>query len=153
MILAEIFLYENLTKYGNCPPASKLTSKLVRNMKFYWRGLTLILLLRVHVPLFTGTKDYPDVNVDEEDDFDQFLASVKAKQASITGKGGANHGSKLHSITSDDEEDVEEDEEVDFGYWEKATPLPSSDSLSTDKLPDARARTEGLIKDIDLNLL
>ena len=112
--------------------------------------ITVILLLSL---FFTVTKDYPDMNVDEEDDFDQFLASVKAKQASITSKGGANHGSKLHSITSDDEEDVQEDEEVDFGYWEKAASLPSSDSLSTDKLPDARARTEGLIKDIDLNLL
>ena len=43
------------------------------------------------------------MNVDE-DDFDQLLASAKAKQASITGKGGANHRSKLHSFTSDDED-------------------------------------------------
>ena len=101
------------------------------------------------------------VNADEEDDFDQFLASVKAKQASLTHKGMLDHGTKLHSITSDSEEEVQE-EEVDFGYWEQATPLPSSDSSHTEKstdaklpekLPDARARTEGLIKDLDLNLL
>ena len=121
-----MFLYENYTKYSNCPPASKLTSELTRNTQFFGRGLAVI----YSCPLFTGTKDYPDVNVDEEDDFDHFLASVKAKQAWITGKGGANHGSKLHSITSDNEGDVQEDEEVDFGYWEKAALLPSSDSVN-----------------------
>ena len=87
-----------------------------------------------------------------EDDFDQFLAGVKAKQAPLTCKGGLDHSTRLHCITSDSEE-VNIQEEVDFRYREKITPLPKSGSPFADKSPYGRAGKEKLTKDTDLNLL
>ena len=75
----------------------------------------------------------------------------RQSQASIA-KGGLDHSTKLHSVTSDSKE-VNVQKEVDFAYCEKVTPLPKSASPFAEKSPEARARTEKLTKDIDLNLL
>lgn len=64
---------------------------------------------------------------EDEDDFDSFLEGIKAKQNALSAPKVA--------IASDSEEE----EEVDFGYWEKANTEGS--------------RTNSNFKEVDLNLL
>jgi len=73
-----------------------------------------------HTHTHSGTTESKD-----EEDFDQFLESVKARQLSLT--------TKVAPSVSDTEE------EVDFGFWEKA-PLPTD-------------QKEGRLREVDLNLL
>lgn len=65
---------------------------------------------------------------EEEEDFDKFLENIKAKQSAMS--------STKVAIASDSEE------EVDFGYWEKAT------SATSDGV-----RGAGNLLEVDLNLL
>ena len=92
----------------------------------------------------------------DEDDFDQFLENVKAKQQSLSESRLKQSKDSpvlsrvsLHSITSDD--DVSE-EEVDFGYWESAS-MPSKEQKQGDIETSEGIRAEGNLKDVDLNLL
>ena len=64
-----------------------------------------------------------------EEDFDKFLENIKAKQTAMTSQTRV-------AITSDSEE-----EEVDFGYWEKAA---SSDGVRGGS---------GNLREVDLDLL
>ena len=84
---------------------------------------------------------------EDEEDFDQFLENVKSISLSTTGNTSPRTTHKLHSITSDSSSE----EEIDFGYWESASlPTMGSDSYKGDT---NGIRTEGNLKEVDLNLL
>ena len=83
-----------------------------------------------------------ELDDDDEEDFDIFLKNVKAKSVSLA-KNSPEMASKLHSITSDDEQLSEE--EIDFGYWESA-------STKVEEQSDG-IRSQENMKEVDLNLL
>jgi hypothetical protein len=102
----------------------------------------------------------------DEEDFDQFLESVKARQLSITSKEtlGGTTSSSVSGVTGGE---GGEDDEVDFGYWEKAElPAREQSPAVTDPhtpadppLPLSEAGDKGtalpasLPRDMDLSLL
>ena len=93
----------------------------------------------------------------DEEDFDQFLESVKAKQQSLSesrlkqSKDSPQMSRvSLHSITSDDDAS---EEEIDFGYWESASMPPKGQQHDGDTGASEGIRAEGNLKDVDLNLL
>ncbi|XP_064407194.1 uncharacterized protein LOC135352017 isoform X6 [Halichondria panicea] len=67
---------------------------------------------------WTGATEEPSSRTrtltQDEEDFDKFLESVKAQQLSLSTKVP-----EPHLLLSDSEE------EIDFGFWEKASTLPS----------------------------
>ena len=89
---------------------------------------------------------------DDEEEFELFLKSVQAKTvtaakqpppaANTTGLSPQTPPRSLHSITSDNEES--EEEEIDFGYWEKASVPKKEDGMRTDT---------GNLRELDLDLL
>ena len=85
---------------------------------------------------------------DDEEDFEIFLKNVKAKNASLTQQSPVT-AAKLHSVTSDDEGDVSENE-IDFGYWETAaTTTPTGDAFNMGE----GIRSHENLQEVDLNLL
>ncbi|CAI8040039.1 hypothetical protein GBAR_LOCUS22324 [Geodia barretti] len=98
-------------------------------------------------------------SVQEEDDFDQFLESVKARQLSIT----SSKAPEPMSVGTGDSgegggggKEEEGEEEVDFGYWEKAE-VPTAPETSGDPPHESNGKSTPLPKppsrDMDLSLL
>ncbi|XP_003382480.1 PREDICTED: uncharacterized protein LOC100639932 [Amphimedon queenslandica] len=86
---------------------------------------------------------------DEEEEFELFLKSVQAKTVTqpppATNTAGISPQTpprSLHSITSDNE--GSEEEEIDFGYWEKASVPKKEEGTRTDT---------GNLRELDLDLL
>ena len=59
--------------------------------------------------------------------------------------------SKQQQPTAKVESDSEE--EIDFGFWEKATPIPDPPTHQLKQEQQQQSRTDNLMKEVDLNLL
>ena len=95
---------------------------------------------------------------DDDEDFDIFLKNVKAKNDSLS-KHSPEMASKLHSVTSDDDDNEPfSEDEIDFGYWESASGNSTmmddpKRSSSADTTTGGVLRSQGNLKEVDLNLL
>lgn len=100
--------------------------------------------------IFLDTKKLViDVADDDDEEFELFLKSVQTKASvppqvsSSSGKGSSPQTPprSLHSITSDNDSS---EEEIDFGYWEKASVPKQEEGTRTDA---------GNLRELDLDLL